>query len=77
MFVYPQSGNQFVVEGFIIGFLNLGCALSVMLIIISPQLKEEQSRLIGMISGFVGFIFCFRMIRSLYILKNNWYGHSY
>jgi hypothetical protein len=43
MFVYPQSGNQFVVEGFIIGFLNLGCALSVMmLIIIFPQLKEEQ-----------------------------------
>jgi multisubunit Na+/H+ antiporter MnhB subunit len=83
MFVYPQSGNQFVVEGFIIGFLNLGCALSVTLLIIITAYckknlkKNKESRLIGMISGFVGFIFCFRMIRSLYILKNNWYGHSY
>jgi hypothetical protein len=30
-----------------------------------------------MISGFVGLIFCFRMIRSLYILKNNWYDRNY
>jgi hypothetical protein len=28
MFFYPQSGSQFVVEGFIIGFLNVGCSVA-------------------------------------------------
>lgn len=77
MFFYPQSGNQFVVEGFVIGFLNVGCALSVILILVSPQFREEQNRMGGMIGGIFGFLFCFRMVRSLYVLKNPWYGQRF
>lgn len=77
MFFYPQSGNQFVVEGFVIGFLNLACALALMLVVVASQFKDEQNRLVGMVVGMVGFVFFFRMVRSLYILKNPWYGQNF
>jgi hypothetical protein len=77
MFFYPQSGNQFVVEGFVIGFLNLGSALAVMVVLLASQWKEEQNRLVGIVGGLVLFVFCFRMTRSLYILKNPWYGQRF
>ena len=77
MFFYPQSGNQFVVEGFVIGFLNLACALSVMLVLVATQFKDEQTKLVCMVGGIFAFLFCFRMTRSLYILKNPWYGQRF
>ena len=77
MFFYPQSGNQFVVEGFVIGFLNLACALAAMLVLIAPQIKDESYKTVAMIGGIVVFILCFRMIRSLYIMKNQWYGQKF
>lgn len=78
MFFYPQSGNQFVVEGFVIGFLNLACAIALVAVaVFIPKIKDDQTRNIGMIVGIVSFIFCFRSIRSLYIMKNNWYGRVY
>ena len=78
MFFYPQSNNQFVVEGFVIGFLNLSCAGSLIFVtLFAPNFKDEQNRTIGMIIGTVVFAFCFRSIRSLYILKNNWYGSRF
>lgn len=78
LFFYPQSGNQFVVEGFVIGFLNLACAISLVVIsIYVPKFKDEQNRMIGMIGGIVIFAFCFRMVRSLYIMKNQWYGQVF
>ena len=78
MFFYPQSGSQFVVEGFVIGFLNLGCAGSLALItMFAPYFKSEQNKTIGIVAGIVIFTFCFRMVRNLYIMKNQWYGKAY
>jgi hypothetical protein len=78
MFFYPQSGSQFVVEGFVIGFLNLGCAGCLALVaLIAPKFKDEQNRTAGVVGGIVGFAFCFRMVRNLYIMKNQWYGKAY
>eukprot|EP00600_Ochromonadales_sp_CCMP1393_P008938 CAMPEP_0174962500 /NCGR_PEP_ID=MMETSP0004_2-20121128/4814_1 /TAXON_ID=420556 /ORGANISM="Ochromonas sp., Strain CCMP1393" /LENGTH=346 /DNA_ID=CAMNT_0016211031 /DNA_START=270 /DNA_END=1310 /DNA_ORIENTATION=- len=78
MFFYPQSGTQFVVEGFVIGFLNLGCAGSLALItMIAPKFKDEQNRTVGIVGGIIAFAFCFRMVRNLYIMKNQWYGRAY
>ena len=78
MFFYPQSGSQFVVEGFVIGFLNLGCAASLAVILMfAPYWKEEQNRTAGIVGGIVVFVFCFRMVRSLYVMKNQWYGRAY
>jgi uncharacterized membrane protein (DUF485 family) len=78
MFFYPQSGNQFVVEGFVIGFLNLACAIALIVCAVYvPKIKDEQTRTIGMIIGIICFIVCFRMIRSLYVMKNNWYGRVF
>jgi hypothetical protein len=75
MFFYPQSGNQFVVEGFVIGFLNLGCALSLVFLgIIAPKFKSEESRSVAVIGGLLSFIICFWQIRNLYKMKNRWYG---
>lgn len=78
MFFYPQSGNQFVAEGFIIGFLNLGSAIGLIaLLAIVPRLKDEQTRTISLLVAIGCFVLCFRMVRSLYIMKNNWYGKTF
>jgi oligosaccharyltransferase complex subunit gamma len=75
MFFYPQSGNQFVVEGFIIGFLNLLCAGSlVFLAVAAPKFKSDSNRTSAVIGGMVVFIFSFFQIRALYVVKNRWYG---
>lgn len=45
MFFYPQSGSQFVVEGFVIGFLNVACAVGLIFItVFVPKFKSEQTR---------------------------------
>jgi oligosaccharyltransferase complex subunit gamma len=76
MFFYPQSGNQFVVEGFVIGFLNLASSIALIAVAVYlPKIKDAQTRNIAMGVGIFAFIFCFRSVRSLYIMKNQWYGH--
>lgn len=97
MFFYPQSGNQFVVEGFVIGFLNLACAGSlIFLTAFAPYFKviaatppslflptsnllsqDDNNRKIGIVSGLIAFAVCFRFVKNLYIMKNNWYGGRY
>jgi len=75
LFFYPQSGQQFVAEGFIIGFLNLACAIALICVaVVAPKLQDEQTRTFAMIGSIAVFVFCFRMIRSLYVMKNPWYG---
>jgi len=77
-FFYPQSGNQFVAEGFIIGFLNVMCAIAGIVVLkVAPSIKDEQTRTMVVVFGMVAFFICFRSIRSLYIMKNQWYGHVY
>lgn len=78
MFFYPQSGNQFVVEGFVVGFLNLACSIALVAVAVYlPKIKDPQTRNIAMGAGIVAFILCFRSVRSLYIMKNQWYGKVY
>eukprot|EP01033_Poteriospumella_lacustris_P006070 gene6070-4359_t len=78
MFFYPQSGNQFVVEGFVVGFLNLACSIALIAVaVFLPKIKDPQTRNIAMGVGIFAFIFCFRSVRSLYIMKNQWYGRVY
>lgn len=61
-----------------IGFLNLACAGSLALILMfAPNFKEESNRTMGIIGGMVVFTVCFRMVRSLYIMKNGWYGRAF
>jgi hypothetical protein len=78
LFFYPQSGNQFVAEGFIIGFLNLACAIALIFVaIVAPKFQDESKRSYAMLGGIAVFVFCFRMVRSLYVMKNPWYGGRY
>ncbi len=78
MFFYPQSGNQFVAEGFIIGFLNLGCGLALIFVAAyAPKIKDDSTRNMLMVGGIIAFVFFFRMVRSLYIMKNGWYGRAF
>ena len=75
MYIYPQASNQFVVEGFIIGFLNIGCAASLLWTVLkAPKLDTAEKRSIGVISGVMAFAAFFWQIRSIYVLKNRWYG---
>ncbi len=65
-------------EGFIIGFLNVGCAVSAIVLgFVAPNLKDEQTKLMVIVVGIISFFICFRAIRSLYVMKNNWYGQVY
>ena len=75
MFFYPQSGSQFVMEGFIIGFLNILCAISLIVMsMYAPAFKSESTKNTVLIIGFIVFFFCFTSIRGLYKMKNRWYG---
>lgn len=75
MFFYPQSGNQFVVEGFVIGFLNLGCAISLIFLgVVAPKFKSDDHRTMAVLGGLLSFVICFWQIRNLYRMKNRWYG---
>lgn len=74
MYFYPQSGSQFVAEGFIIGALNVGCAIGVVLMAAAPSLTGETNQAIMLLVGVLSFLFCYRQVRSFYIMKNQWYG---
>ena len=77
MFFYPQSGSQFVIEGFVIGFLNLCCAAAlVFLTIKAPVLKSESGRTIAVVGGIAVFLLCFNQVKGLYRMKNRWYGSN-
>jgi hypothetical protein len=74
-YFYPQSGNQFVVEGFIIGALNMTCAAALIIAsIYAPKLAKNST--VPIIVCLVVFVACFLQIRSFYIMKNRWYGSS-
>lgn len=77
MWFYPQSGSQFVVEGFIIGFLNLGCAASLIFLTIkAPTFKTENGRMVAVGVSVLLFALFFNQVRSFYVMKNRWYGSS-
>ena len=71
---YPQSGSQFVVEGFIIGALNLVCASSLIFAAaIAPNFKNAQTKSTCVTLALITFISCFMWVRYLYRMKNKWY----
>lgn len=73
-YFYPQSGNQFVVEGFIIGFLNMACAAALIgASVIAPRYAKGGAT-IPIVVCLVVFLACFLQIRAFYIMKNRWYG---
>lgn len=75
MFFYPQSGSQFVVEGFIIGFLNLACSGAVIYLgVVAPKMKTTEGRSTAVTVCIIVFLICFFQIRNLYRMKNRWYG---
>jgi oligosaccharyltransferase complex subunit gamma len=76
MFFYPYQGNQFIVEGFIIGFLNLMCGGSLFFLgVIAPTCsKNPQTRTMAMIISSGIFVVCFYAVRSFYRIKNQWYS---
>jgi hypothetical protein len=75
MYFYPQANSQFVVEGFIIGFLNLMCGGSLIFIAVAaPKFKNESNRSAAIIGGMLAFTICFAAIRGFYKMKNGWYG---
>lgn len=75
MFFYPQSGQQFVVEGFIIGFLNLACAGALVFVTVkAPIIKNEQTRTTALVAGIITFAVCFHLVKDFYRMKNRWYG---
>jgi oligosaccharyltransferase complex subunit gamma len=77
MFFYPQSGSQFVVEGFIIGGFNLMCSISLIFVtMVVPRFKSEQVKTFSLATGLLIFAFCFSQVRGLYRMKNRWYGSS-
>lgn len=72
---YPQAQQQFVVEGFIIGLLNIGAAGSLIWTVAkAPKLSTPERRSIGVICGYACFAILFWQVRSLYVMKNPWYG---
>uniref|UniRef100_A0A7S2UY50 Magnesium transporter protein 1 n=1 Tax=Fibrocapsa japonica TaxID=94617 RepID=A0A7S2UY50_9STRA len=74
VFFHPQANSQFVVEGFIIGGLNLGCALSVIVLATYvPKIKHTQNRSTAIGICTMAFVCLFYTVMSLYRSKNKWY----
>jgi oligosaccharyltransferase complex subunit gamma len=77
MFFYPQSGNQFVVEGFIIGFLNLACGGALtFLATVAPNISPKR-RSFGLFASSLIFVFCFIAVLNFFKMKNRWYGAGF
>jgi len=76
MFFYPQSGNQFVVEGFIIGFLNILCGIAlIFMTVVAPRLGGSDSKRSSFLIGAMAVaLVTFLSVKSLYKYKNRWYG---
>jgi len=74
-FFYPDANQQFVLEGFIVGGLNVACAVSLLWTVAgAPRLKTAEQRGIGVVGGMLTFCALFWQVRHLYIKKNKWYG---
>ena len=78
MILFSGSGldwGQFVVEGFIIGFLNILCGVAlIFMTVIAPRLGSEQKRSSFVIGSMVVALVSFLSVKSLYKYKNRWYG---
>jgi hypothetical protein len=73
-FFYPQSGHQFVIEGFIIGFLNLaGAGALIFAAAIAPNMRTAKEKSTAITAAFLFFLICFFTVRNLYQMKNRWY----
>ena len=76
-FFYPDANQQFVLEGFIVGGLNVACAVALIWTAKgAPKLKTAEQRLIGVLGGMLTFCALFWQVRHLYIKKNKWYGKN-
>ena len=76
MFFYPHQGNQFVVEGFVIGFLNLACGGALCFLgLVAPTISKDTNKqsMVMAVSAAV-FVACFYAVRGFYRLKNGWYN---
>lgn len=73
LFFYPQSGHQFVIEGFIIGLLNLACALTLIFVYVTTRMRAYKQKSTAITFALLTFVICFFFIRSLYHMKNRWY----
>jgi len=76
VYFYPHQGSQFVVEGFIVGFLNLICggALYFLGVVAPTCSKDVGKRTTLMVISSAAFAVCFYMIRGFYRVKNGWYN---
>lgn len=62
-----------MVEGFIIGFLNITCAAALIVAaVVAPRMSKGST--VPVLVSLVIFVACFMQVRSFYIMKNRWYG---
>jgi len=73
-FFHPNNGQQFVVEGFIIGFLNIACAIVIICLVnyASTMQSKQTATNAGLLCLFL-FSILYWWIISLYKYKNRWY----
>lgn len=71
--IHPQSGQQYGMEGLIIGFLNVSAGLAlVFLARFVPRLSSNSQLVAGLIGAMV-FLATFSMVLNIYRFKNPWY----
>jgi hypothetical protein len=76
MFIHPQSGTQFIAEGFIVGAMIVACAaIAVFLIkIMRGTAGLPTDKVKGFtIAALIGFIVVYGQVIALYRFKASWY----
>lgn len=69
----PQNGQQYIMEGLVIGTLNMACALAIIALVkLAPRCGKENVMVVGSVSAAL-FAIVYFSIFSLYRAKNYWY----
>lgn len=75
MFIHPQSGTQFVAEGFIIGGLTLACAAAAVRLVhtYAAGHKAAERQVTTTLLALVAFAVLYSQVLAIYRGKNPWY----
>lgn len=72
-FVHPSSSYQFVVEGLIVGGLNMACAAAVVFLSRNAWKLDQANRGMAVGIAVVVFVLLYGQLVGLYRFKSRWY----
>jgi OST3 / OST6 family, transporter family len=71
------GGSQYVLEGLIVGFCNVGAAAALVILAkVAPKVKNPGTRSFAFVAAGMTFLFLYSHIYSWYKMKTPWYSFA-